>query len=87
MAFGTRYGQFDYPMKLLGLSEAPGCFQTYNNIILTPYLDSFIFVYLDDILIYSKNEHDNISYVNQALEVLRKNKLYGKLTNCYLMKT
>ena len=85
-AFRTRYGQFEYLVTPFGLTGAPGCFQTLMNNIFRPYLDNFILVYLDDILIYSKTEEDHLDHVQIVLDLLRKHKLYGKLSKCKFMK-
>ncbi len=55
-AFRTRYGYFEYQVMSFGLTNAPDTFQAYINKILAEKLDVFVIVYLDDILIYTKNE-------------------------------
>lgn len=57
----TRHGQFRYPVSSFGPTGAPGCFQKLMNDIFRPYLDNFVLVYLDDILIFSKT---NIKILN-----------------------
>ncbi len=57
-AFRTRYGQFESLVTPFGLSGTPRCFQTLMNNIFRPYLDNFILVYLDDILIYSRTKEE-----------------------------
>ena len=85
-AFRTRYGQFEYLVTPFGLAGAPGCFQTLMNNIFRPYLDEFILVYLDDILIYSKTKEEHLKHIRIVLELLRKHKLYGKRSKCDFMK-
>ncbi len=71
IAFTTRYGQFEYLETLFGLCGAPGCFESMIYNIFQPYLDNFIFAYLDDILIYSYNEDGHLNHLDIALRILR----------------
>jgi len=81
-AFRTRYGQYEYLVTPFGLTGAPGCFQTLMNIIFRPHLDKFVLVYLDDIRIYSKTKEEHVEHLKVILDLLRKHKLYGKLSKC-----
>ena len=81
-AFRTRYGQYEYLETSFGLAGALGCFQTLMNNIFRPYLDKFALVYLDDILIYSKTKEEHLRHLKIVMNILRKNKLYGKLSKC-----
>lgn len=85
-AFRTRYGQFEYLVTPFGLTGAPGCFQTLMNNIFRPYLDKFVLVYLDDILIYSKTKEEHINHLRTILDILRENELYGKVSKCEFLK-
>lgn len=85
-AFRTRYGQFEYLVTPFGLTGAPGCFQTLMNNILRPYLDDFVLVYLDDILIYSKTAGEHVNHLRTILQILRDHELYGKLSKCEFLK-
>jgi len=67
MAFRTRYGQSEYKVVAFGLVNAPATFQTMMNKILREFLDHRVVVYLDDILIYSKNMDDHIKQVKKVL--------------------
>ena len=62
-----------------GLTNAPAIFMDYMNRIFRPYLDQFVVVFIDDILIYSKNEKE---YEQHLRIVLKEKKLYAKLENC-----
>ena len=82
-AFRTRYGHFEYQVMPFGLTNAPASFQRYINKILAEKLDIFIIVYLDDILIYTKDDGDShVAAVRWVLEQLRKFSLYAKLKKC-----
>jgi hypothetical protein len=81
-AFNTRYGHFEFLVLPFGLTNAPATFMCMMNDLLRPYLDKFVIVYLDDILIYSKNEQEHEQHVRAVLDVLSKNKLYAKLSKC-----
>ena len=85
-AFRTRYGQFEFLVTPFGLTGAPGFFQTLMNIIFRPYLDKFILVYLDDILIYSKTKEEHLNHLNIVLDILEKHSLFAKLSKCDFMK-
>ena len=79
-AFQTRYGHFEYQVMPFGLTNAPGSFQGYVNKILAEKLDIFVIVYLDDILIYTKDPGKaHVEAVRWVLEVLRKYGLYANL--------
>jgi hypothetical protein len=81
-AFRTRYGHFEYLVMPFGLANAPATFQAYVNTTLAGLLDHFVVVYLDDILIYSRNEDKHHDHVRQVLTRLRKNNLFCKLSKC-----
>lgn len=76
-AFNTRYGQHESLVMPFGLTNAPAAFQTLMNQILRPWLDNFVLVYLDDILIYSQNMEEHIIHVKKVLNALRENELYA----------
>ncbi|CAI7799696.1 unnamed protein product [Closterium sp. NIES-54] len=79
-AFRTRYGSYEYLVMPFGLCNAPATFQAEMNHILRPLLDECIVVYLDDILIYSKNMKEHVEHLQKVFEILRKNKFYVKLS-------
>ena len=81
-AFRTRYGSFEFLVMPFGLTNAPATFQAWMNTILGPYLDSFVIVYLDDILIYSKTEEEHEKHVEMVLDTLSKNKAFLQLSKC-----
>lgn len=86
-AFSTRYGHYEFLVMPFGLTNAPATFQTLMNDIFRPFLDKFIMVYLDDILVYSETLEEHEKHVRHALEALRANKLYCKPSKCEFFKT
>ena len=68
-----------------GLKNAPTTFMCLMNIILTNYLDKFVVVFIDDILIYSKNEQEHEEHLRIVLQVLREQQLYAKFSKCLLL--
>ena len=65
-----------------GLTNAPIVFLDYTNRTFRPFLDKFVVVFIDDILVYSKLEEEHEEYLRIVLEVLREKKLYAKLSKC-----
>lgn len=85
-AFRTRYGHFEYLVLPFGLTNAPATFMHLMQSIFNHQLDDFVVVYLDDILIFSKTKEEHEIHVRKVLELLRENKLYGKLSKCEFFK-
>ena len=81
-AFRTRYGHFEYNVMPFGLANAPATFQGLMHDVLRPFLDIFCVVYLDDILIYSKDEESHIEHVTKILEKLAEARLFVQLEKC-----
>ena len=79
--FTTPRGLFEYTVLCFGLTNAPGTFQAVMNDVLKEVIGKFVLVYLDDIVIFSKNAEEHVEHVRIVLEVLRKHKLYAKLAN------
>ncbi len=78
-AFGTRFGHYEYLVMPFGLTNAPATFQSFINNVLRKYLDVFVVVYLDDILVYSKTEEEHIEHVKKVLQALQEANLRVKL--------
>ena len=81
-AFRIRYGHYEYSMMQSGVSNSHGVFMEYMNRIFHPYLDQFVLVFIDDILVYSKSDEDHVGYLHTVLQVSKENKLYAKLSKC-----
>src|SRR5271168_4045316 len=77
-AFNTRHGKFEFLVMPFGLTNAPATFQTMMNSILQPYLDKFVVVYLDDIVVFSDSDEEHEEHLRLVLEKLRENSLYAK---------
>ncbi|GKB65330.1 putative reverse transcriptase domain-containing protein [Tanacetum coccineum] len=81
-AFRTRYGHYEFQVMPFGLTNAPAVFMDLMNRVCKPYLDKFVIVFIDDILIYSNDEKDNEEHLKAILELLKKEKLYAKFSKC-----
>ncbi|GJW15281.1 reverse transcriptase domain-containing protein [Tanacetum coccineum] len=81
-AFQTRYGHFEFTIMAFGLTNAPAVFMDLMNRVCKPYLDKFVIVFIDDILLYSKTKEDHKVHLGLVLELLRKEKLYTKFSKC-----
>nr|GEW70460.1 putative reverse transcriptase domain-containing protein [Tanacetum cinerariifolium] len=78
--FRTRYGHYEFQVMPFGLTNAPTVFMDLMNRVCKPYLDKFVIVFIDDILIYSKNEKEHKEHLKAILELLKKEKLYAKFS-------
>ncbi|GJS68465.1 putative reverse transcriptase domain-containing protein [Tanacetum coccineum] len=81
-AFRTRYGHFEFTVMPFGLTNAPAIFMDLMNRVCKPYLDKFVIVFIDDILIYSKSEEEHEAHLKTILDLLKKEKLYAKFSKC-----
>ncbi|GAU45290.1 hypothetical protein TSUD_327480 [Trifolium subterraneum] len=81
-AFRTRYGHYEYTVMPFGVTNAPGVFMEYMNRIFHSFLDKFVVVFIDDILVYSKSEEEHKEHLRIVLQVLKEKKLYAKLSKC-----
>ena len=86
-AFRTRYGHYEFRVLPFGLTNAPATFMHLMQELFRPYLDDFVIVFLDDILIYSRDKASHAKHVRQVLDILRKNKLYAKSSKCEFFRT
>ncbi|GJV54374.1 putative nucleotidyltransferase, ribonuclease H [Tanacetum coccineum] len=81
-AFRTRYGHYEFLVMPFGLTNAPAVFMDLMNRIFHEYLDKFVIVFIDDILVYSKSEEEHERHLRIVLEILRQKKLYAKFSKC-----
>ncbi|GJW90565.1 putative reverse transcriptase domain-containing protein [Tanacetum coccineum] len=81
-AFRTRYRHYEFQVMPFGLTNAPAVFMDLMNRVCKPYLDKFVIVFIDDILIYSRNKEEHANHLRIILELLKKEKLYAKFSKC-----
>ena len=85
-AFRVPFGHYQFKVLSFGLTNAPATFQGVMNKNFERYLGKFVLVYLDDILVFSKNQEEHLEHLRKVFDILRKNKLYAKLTKCHFAK-
>ena len=81
-AFRTSFGSYEYTVMSFGLVNAPPTFSRMMNFIFNPYTNEFVLVYLDDILVFSKNKKDHAKYLCLVLDKLREYQFYAKFSKC-----
>jgi hypothetical protein len=81
-AFKMRFGHYEFTVLPFGLTNAPGIFMSLMNGVFCEYLDKFVQVFIDDILIYSRTTEEHDEHLRLVLQCLREHKLYGKLSKC-----
>ena len=81
-AFVSRYGLYEYTVMSFGLTNAPAYFMYLMNKVFMDYLDKFVVVFIDDILVFSRNEEEHEEHLRLVLQRLRENQLYAKLSKC-----
>ena len=81
-AFRTRYGHYEFVVMPFGLTNAPAAFMDLMNRIFSAYLDRFVVVFVDDILIYSPSEEEHREHLRIVLQLLRDHQLYAKYSKC-----
>ncbi|XP_060967115.1 uncharacterized protein LOC133035345 [Cannabis sativa] len=86
-AFRTRYGHFEFLVMPFGLTNAPAAFMDLMNRVFRPFLDKFVVVFIDDILVYSKTREDHAEHLTTVLQTLRDHQLYAKKEKCEFWMT
>ncbi|GJT97870.1 putative reverse transcriptase domain-containing protein [Tanacetum coccineum] len=81
-AFRTRYGHYEFQVMPFGLTNAPTIFMDLMNRVCKPYLDRFVIVFIDDILIYSKSRKEHEGHLKLILKLLKEEELYTKFSKC-----
>ncbi|GKF39229.1 putative reverse transcriptase domain-containing protein [Tanacetum coccineum] len=81
-AFRTRYGHYEFQVMPFGLTNALAVFMDLTNRVCTLYLDKFMIVFIDYILIYSKSKEEHVEHLKLILELLKKEELYAKFSKC-----
>nr|GEW76897.1 putative reverse transcriptase domain-containing protein [Tanacetum cinerariifolium] len=82
ITFRTRYGHFEFTVMPFGLTNAPAVFMDLMNRFCRPYLDKFVIMFIDDILIYYKTQEEHVEHIRIVLKLLKKEKLYAKFSKC-----
>ncbi|KAI3734189.1 hypothetical protein L6452_13653 [Arctium lappa] len=80
--FRTRYGHYEFLVMPFGLTNAPAAFMDLMNRVCSPFLDKYVIVFIDDILIYSRSKEDHEIHLRAILELLKREKLYAKFSKC-----
>ncbi|GJW17817.1 putative reverse transcriptase domain-containing protein [Tanacetum coccineum] len=81
-AFRTRYHHYEFQVMPFGLTNVPAVFMDLMNRVCKPYLDKFVIIFIDDILIYSKNKEEHEEHLRLILELLKKEEMYAKFSKC-----
>jgi hypothetical protein len=82
IALRTRYGLYEFTVMSFGLTNEPTYFMYLMNKVFMEYLDNFVVVFIDDILVFSKNKEEHEEHLRLVLEKLREHKLHAKFSNC-----
>ena len=80
--FRTRYGHYEFVVMSFGLTNAPAVFMDLMNRVFKQYLDLFVIIFIDDILIYSRSEEEHASHLRVVLQTLKDRQLFTKFSKC-----
>jgi hypothetical protein len=81
-AFILRYGLYEYTVISFGLTNAPAYFMYLMNKVFMEYLNKFVMVFIDDILVYSRSEEEHEEHLHLVLQKVREHRLYAKMIKC-----
>ena len=81
-AFRTRYGHYEFVVMSFGLTNTPIAFMNLMNNVFKQYLDLVVIIFVDDILIYSRNEEEYASHLRVVLQTLKDRQLFAKFSKC-----
>lgn len=87
IGFCTRCGHYEFLVVPFGPTNAPTIFMCLMNNVFHPYLDKFVIVYVDDILIYSHNEEEHVEHLATLMILLRDHQLYAKINKCHFFQS
>ena len=82
IAFRTRYDHYEFLVMPFGFTNAPTAFMDLMNRVFYPYLNQFVVVFIDDILVYSKDAQEHEQHLKIVLQILREKQLFAKLSKC-----
>ena len=82
IAFGTKYDHCEFIVMSFGLTNAPITFMNLMNRVFRPYLDKFVVVFIDDILVHSRDIEKHTTHLRIVLQTVKEHQLYGKLKKC-----
>jgi hypothetical protein len=82
MTFITKYGLYEFTVMSFGLTNALAFFMNLMNCVFMDYLDKFVVVFIDDILIYYQSEEEHVDHLKMVLQRLREHQLYANLSKC-----
>ena len=80
--FRTIYGNYEFLVMPFRLTNAPAAFMDLMNMVFSPYLDKFVIVFIDDILVYSGSPEEHAEHLRTVLQILRERQLYAKFSKC-----
>ena len=81
-AFRIRFGHYEFLVMSFGLTNAPAAFMDLINWVFRPFLDRFVNIFNDDILVYSRSEEEHAMHLRFVLQALREHQLYAKFSKC-----